>query len=117
MISTVAVKLGKKTHKLKVSIRAQVRLEKEHGKQIGDILQDLFGGAGGVTLVASVWAACLADGAGVELEEAMDILTDLGGANAGSPYLTEALQCAFPFLQPGEDEAGEGDEPAGNVAA
>lgn len=116
MISTVTVKLGKKAHKLKVSIRAQVRLEKELGKEIGVILEELFRGDGGVTLVTAVWAACLNDGAGVELDEAMDVLDGLGGANAGSPYLTEALHAAFPFLKPGEDSAPDEDT-AGNAEA
>lgn len=117
MISSVPVKVGKKSHKLKVSIRAQVRLEKEHGKPIGDVLDQLISGAGGVTLISSAWAACLNDGAGVELEEAMDVLDHIGGANAASPYLSEALQNAFPFLQgddkPSEEEAGNSETPEG----
>ncbi|MDK3017626.1 hypothetical protein [Pseudodonghicola flavimaris] len=115
MISTVTVKLGKKTHKLKVSIRAQVRLEKDLGKEMGDILEQLFRGEGGVSLVVQVWAACLNDGAGVELEEAMDVLDAIGGANAGSSYMTEALQSAFPFLNPDETAAEDEAEEAGNA--
>jgi len=93
--------VGKKTHKLKVSMAAQERLEiEEGGKSIGDILEALIDGSGGVRLMISAWAACLNDGKGVEREEAMELLDDLGGANAGMPYFAKALQKAFPFLEP-----------------
>lgn len=113
MISTHSVKVGKKTHKLKASMRAQVRLEEETGKPIGEILSQLLSGAGGVTLVSQAWAAFLEDGAGVELDDALDLLDALGGANAAGEHLSKALQNAFPFLREEEGEGGEGD--AGNA--
>ncbi|WP_109468889.1 hypothetical protein [Albibacillus kandeliae] len=119
MISTVSVKVGKKTHKLKVSTRAQVRLEEEQGKPIGEILDQLISGAGGVKLVSAAWAACLNDGAGVEVEEAMDVLDQLGGANAAAIYLADAMRKAFPVLDAAAGAAEtEGDtpkDPVGNV--
>lgn len=115
VISTVTVKAGKKTHKLKVSTRAQVRLEEEQGQPIGEILDQLITGAGGVKLVTAAWAAFLEDGTGVDEEVAMDVLDDLGGANVASPYLGEALQKAFPFLESRDEnvEAGNATGAAG----
>lgn len=114
MISTVSVKVGKKTHKLKVSTRAQVRLEDEQGKPIGDILDQLISGAGGVRLIIAAWAAFLDDGKGVETEAAMDVLDDLGGANVAAPHLGEALRAAFPFLKPDDDDDDD-DAPGGDA--
>lgn len=114
MISTVSVKVGTKTHKLKVSTRAQVRLEEDQGKPIGDILDQLITGAGGVKLIIAAWAAFLEDGAGVEVEEAMDVLDALGGANAAAPHLGTALQKAFPFLK-ADDDTDAGEDDAGNA--
>ena len=109
MISTVSVRAGKRAHKLKLSTRAQVRLEAEEGKPIGEIVQRLITGAGGVTLVASAWAAVLEDGAGVEREEAMAVLDALGGANAAAGHLAEVLAKAFPALADPEEGDAEGD--------
>lgn len=117
MISTVAVKVGKKTHKLKVSTRAQLRLEEEQGRPIGDILEDLISGAGGVKLIIAAWAAFLEDGKGVEADAAMDVLDALGGANVAGAHLGQALQKAFPFLEPkGKGEPGE-DAPGNEGSA
>lgn len=113
MISTHSVKVGKKTHKLKASMRAQVRLEEETGKPIGEILNQLLSGAGGVKLVSRAWAAFLDDGAGVDLEDALDLLDALGGANAAGEHLAKALENAFPFLR--EDEADGDEGGAGNA--
>lgn len=122
MISSVCVKVGKKTHRLKVSMAAQERLEIERNQPIGDIMEALIEGSGGVRLVISAWAAFLDDGKGVEREEAMRVLDALGGANAASPPFAEALQKAFPVLAPdetadadadtGQDKAGNGQSPA-----
>jgi len=98
MISSVSVKVGKKTHKLKVSMAAQERLEIERCQPIGDIVEALIDGSGGVRLVISAWAAFLDDGKGVEREEAIQVLDALGGANAASPHFAKALQNAFPVL-------------------
>ena len=119
MISTVSVRAGKRAHKLKLSTRAQVRLEAEEGKPIGEIVQRLITGAGGVTLVASAWAAVLEDGAGVEREEAMAVLDALGGANAAAGHLAEVLAKAFPALAaPAEGDGDrDGAEAEGDASA
>lgn len=119
MISSVPVKVGKKTHKLKVSMAAQERLEVESDQPIGEIIEKLIEGSGGVRLVISAWAAFLDDGKGVEREEAMSVLDALGGANAASPLFAKALQKAFPVLNPDETpdpeaESGEDLDKAGN---
>ncbi|WP_323783453.1 hypothetical protein [Leisingera sp.] len=120
MISTHSVKAGRKTHKLKASMRAQVRLEEETGQPIGEILNQLLSGSGGVKLVSQAWAAFLDDGAGVELDDALDLLDALGGANSAGEHLAKTLQNAFPFLrdeepegnEPGEGDAGNAESPA-----
>lgn len=119
MISSVPMKVGKKTHKLKVSIKAQMRLEKEHGKPMGDLLEVLISGAGGVCMVVSAMAAFLDDGKGVDEDAAADVVEALGGSGAVTQYMAEALQVAFPFLKPGEggeDGDASAEEPeAGNA--
>lgn len=108
MISTVSVKVGNKTHKLKVSMAAQERLEiDQDGKPIGDILEALIDGSGGVRLLISAWAAFLDDGQGVERDVARDVLDTLGGGMAAMPHLAKALQKAFPVLVPDESPEPE----------
>ncbi|WP_139792998.1 hypothetical protein, partial [Pseudophaeobacter leonis] len=73
MISSATMKVGKKTLKLKLSTRALVRLEAEQGgKPFNEVLETILGGSGGVTLMASVMAAGLDDGKGLELDEAYE---------------------------------------------
>lgn len=120
VISTHPVKVGKKTHKLKASTLAQARLEDMcDGAPIGQILEQLVTGSGGVSLVLKAWAAFLDDGKGVEIEEAAEILDALGGANPAAEHLGKTLQIAFPFLrddeagdQPAEGDAGKAESPA-----
>ncbi|KIC54499.1 MULTISPECIES: hypothetical protein [unclassified Leisingera] len=116
MISTHTVKVGRKTHKLKASTLAQARLEQlQGGKPIGDLLEHLIDGSGGVNLVIDAWAAFLDDGKGVEREEAAKILDALGGANAAAVHLGECLSIAFPFLKAEEGEEAEEEDDAGNA--
>lgn len=119
VISTHSVKVGKKTHKLKASTLAQARLEEMcDGAPIGQLLEKLITGSGGVSLVVKAWAAFLNDGKGVEMEEAGEILDALGGVQSAAEHLGKALQIAFPFLQegdgdqPAEDGAGKAASPA-----
>ena len=116
MISTVSMKVGKKTHKLKLSVGAQLRLEEETGKPIGDLLDGLLSGSGGLTLIKSALAACMDDGKGVEDEDALSVLEDMDGAPAVIPFLAEVIGEAFPKAKGGDD--GETPEPAsGNAKA
>jgi hypothetical protein len=108
MISSATMKVGKKTLKLKLSTRALVRLEAEQGgKPFNEVLETILGGSGGVTLMASVMAAGLDDGKGIELEEAYELIDAAGGYRKLMPLLSEAVGCAFPELAPASDEAGE----------
>lgn len=118
MISSATLKVGKKTLKLKLSTRALVRLEAEQGgKPFNEVLEQILGGAGGVTLVASVMAAGLDDGKGIELDEAYTLIDAAGGYRKLMPLLSEAVGCAFPELAPAGAEAGEeaGEASAGKA--
>lgn len=118
MISSISVKVGKETHKLKVSMAAQERLEiDQDGKPIGDILDALIDGSGGVRLLVSAWAEFLDDGKGVERDEARDVLDALGGGMAAMPHLAKALQKAFPVLVLDENPNPETDAEADTTKA
>lgn len=107
MISSVSHKVGKKTHKLKFSTRALIRLEAEHGgKAFNSILEDILVGTG-VTLVASVLAAVLDDGKGVDKEEALDLIDQAGGYRNLMPPLSEAIHVAFPEVKKAIEAAQE----------
>ncbi len=116
MISSATHKVGKKTLKLKLSTRALVRLEAEHGgKPFNELLEQILTGAGGVTLVASVLAAGLDDGKGIELDAAYELIDAAGGYRELMPLVSEAVGCAFPALQGGDE--GEASEEAGEASA
>ncbi|MEQ3671530.1 hypothetical protein [Pseudophaeobacter sp.] len=118
MISSATHKVGKKTLKLKLSTRALVRLEAEQGgKPFNELLEQILTGAGGVTLVASVLAAGLDDGKGIELDAAYELIDAAGGYRELMPLLSDAVGCAFPELAPASGEAGETDEEAGEASA
>ncbi|KIC30053.1 hypothetical protein [Leisingera sp. ANG-M6] len=107
MISSVPYKLGKKTHKLKFSTRALIRLEAEHdGRAFSSILEDILIGTG-VTLVASVLAAVLDDGKGVDQEEALDLIDQAGGYRNLMAPLSEAINVAFPEVKKAIEAAQE----------
>jgi hypothetical protein len=108
MISSATHKVGKKTLKMKLSTRALVRLEAEQGgKPFNEVLEQILGGKGGVTLMASVMAAGLDDGKGIELDAAYELIDAAGGYRKLMPLLSDAVGCAFPELVPASDEAGE----------
>lgn len=118
MISSATMKVGKKTLKLKLSTRALVRLEAEQGgKPFNQVLDQILGGSGGVTLMASVMAAGLDDGKGIELDEAYELIDAAGGYRKLMPLLSEAVGCAFPELAPASAEDGEVSEEAGEASA
>ena len=114
MIGSATMKLGKKTHKMKLSTRALARLEAEQGgKPFNVILDELFLGKGGVTLVASVLAAGLNDGAGISQEEAFDLIDAGGGYPEFMPLISDAIGKAFPALKEANADAETGeDDPA-----
>jgi hypothetical protein len=108
MISSATHKVGKKTLKLKLSTRALVRLEAEQGgKPFNEVLEQILGGSGGVTLMASVMAAGLDDGKGIELDAAYELIDAAGGYRKLMPLLSEAVGCAYPDLAPASDKDGE----------
>jgi hypothetical protein len=119
MISTVEVKVGKAVHKLKLSVRAQYRLEEATGQPIGELLVKLHTGDGGVRLVAQCLAETLNDGAGAPLDDAFDLLEEMGGAPNFTPHLSKVLNAAFPAPADakGDEEAEGGEETAGNQSA
>ncbi len=122
MISSATHKVGKKTLKLKLSTRALVRLEAEQGgKPFNEVLEQILGGKGGVTLMASVMAAGLDDGKGIELDAAYELIDAAGGYRKLMPLLSEAVGCAFPELAAASgdatEEAGEVGEEAGEASA
>jgi hypothetical protein len=125
MISSATHKVGKKTLKLKLSTRALVRLEAEQGgKPFNEVLEQILGGKGGVTLMASVMAAGLDDGKGIDLDAAYELIDAAGGYRKLMPLLSEAVGCAFPELAPASaedaetnEEAGEAGEEAGEARA
>lgn len=114
MIGSASMKVGKKTHKMKLSTRALARLEAEHdGKPFDVILDELLLGKGGVTLVASVLAAGLNDGAGISQEEAFDVIDAGGGFREFIPLVSDAVGKAFPELKQANADAETGeDDPA-----
>lgn len=111
MISTVSMKVGRKTHKLKLSVMAQLRLEEETGKPIGELLDGLITGTGGLTLVKSALAACMDDGKGAEQEDALAVLVEMDGAPTVTPFLAKVINAAFSVP---EDGTG-GDDPKATV--
>ncbi|MEQ3679213.1 hypothetical protein [Pseudophaeobacter sp.] len=118
MISSVTKKVGKKTLKLKLSTRALVRLEAENGgKPFADLMDDLLKGNGGVTLVASVLAAGLDDGKGIDLDGAYDMMDAAGGFRELMPMISEAIGCAFPSMKAALDDEGADVEGAGEAEA
>jgi hypothetical protein len=117
MISSATHKVGKKTLKLKLSTRALVRLEAEQGgKPFNEVLEQILGGKGGVTLMASVMAAGLDDGKGIELDAAYELIDAAGGYRKLMPLLSEAVGCAFPELAPAIAQDGEAGEEAGEAS-
>jgi len=114
MISTVAMKVGRKTHKLKLSVMAQLSLEKETGKPIGELLDGLLTGSGGLTLIKSALAACMDDGKGVDDDAALAVLVEMDGAPAVIPFLAKVIEEAFPAQN--SDAEGETSEPASGNA-
>ncbi|MCI5095780.1 MAG: hypothetical protein MRY77_05660 [Rhodobacteraceae bacterium] len=119
MISTVEVKVGKTVHKLKLSVRAQYRLEEATDRPIGDLMMDLHTGKGGVRLVSQCLAEALDDGAGGTLDDALALLEACGGAQRFSPHLSDVLNAAFPVPEevqgdkdPEADDASEGNQSA-----
>ncbi|MBT3142916.1 hypothetical protein KL867_17745 [Ruegeria litorea] len=118
MISTVSWKVGKKTRKLKLSTRAQLRLEEEFdGQPVDQILQAFVAGSKGVKLLVAMVKACSNDGAGLDGDddgesEAIELIDAAGGPQLVVAKLSEVVAAAFP--QP--DPAKDGEE-AGNDAA
>lgn len=124
MISSVSLKVGNRSHKLKLSTRAQFTLEKEHsGKPINEILQIFLDGSKGVSMVVALVKACANDGAGFvdpvgvndgpfAEDAALDLIEAAGGASAVVPKLSEAITAAFP-----QPEAPKDGEEAGNDKA
>lgn len=114
MISSVEVKAGGKTHRLKLSTSAMVRLERKFDQRMADILTGLDGEGKGVDFLAGFAIELVNDGAGLadaDEQAIWDHLDELGGLFALMPKISEAVQLAFPA------EDGEGDtqpEKAGN---
>jgi len=100
MISVATLKVGKKTHKMKLSTRCLARLEIEHdGKPFDILLGQILTGEGGVNLVISFLAAGLNEGKGMERDEVFDLVDSAGGYRSFIPLISEAIGCAFPHIK------------------
>ncbi|OIQ32304.1 MAG: hypothetical protein BM562_05395 [Alphaproteobacteria bacterium MedPE-SWcel] len=113
MIPAATLKLGKVTHKLRLTTGALMRFEEDNGNAPFDSLLDrLIQGTGGIKLLVSALAAGLGDGSGVSKEEAMEMVDAAGGARKVVPFVAEAIGKAFPAPKTETGtESGEAAEP------
>ncbi|WP_181892959.1 hypothetical protein [Falsiruegeria mediterranea] len=123
MIGSVPLKLGsKKTHKLKLSTRAQYRLEQEFdGQPIDKVLQAFLDGSKGVGMVLAMIKACANDGAGFHdpskadddgpsaEDQALELVESAGGPSAVVPVLSKAVAAAFPQSDTPDEGGDEGN--------
>ena len=117
MIPAATLKVGKTTHKLRLTTGALMRFEEDNGGQPFDGLLDrLIQGTGGIKPIVSVLSAGLDDGKGVSKDEAIAMMDAAGGARKVVPFIAEAIGKAFPPPAPeedGDDAAGKTSPPAG----
>lgn len=118
MINNVKIKVGKVTHKLKLSTAALMRMEEENAGQPCDVLLDrLITGKGGASLLISALAAGLDDGKGVERAKAVALVDALGGVRKVVPFVGDAIAAAFPPEPAGADADPDGDAEGNGQAA
>lgn len=116
MIPAATLKLGKTTHKLRLTTGALMRFEEDNGGKAFDVLlQDLISGTGGIKPLVSVLCAGLDDGHGVSKDDAVAVIDAAGGPRKVVGFISEAIGKAFP---PPDDEAEEaGTDEAGKASA
>ena len=108
MIPAAILKVGKKTHKLRLTTGALMRFEEDNdGTPFDGLLDKLIQGVGGIRLLVSALAAGLDDGNGVTKEDAMTFVDQAGGARQVVPFLAEAIAKAFPAPAESTDEGAE----------
>ncbi|TNJ39254.1 GTA-gp10 family protein [Phaeobacter sp. B1627] len=117
MIPAATLKLGKVTHKLRLTTAALMRFEEDNEGQPFDVLLDrLIQGQGGIRLLVSALAAGLEDGQGVSKDEAMAMVDAAGGARRVVPFVAEAIGKAFPAPNTGQG-ADAATKPGADAAA
>lgn len=123
MIATHEVKIGKITHKLKLSTRAIVRVEDAAGQTFFEVIgARIAGDPEGETRQATrtktyvdILAATLGDGAGGTEDQAYDLIDAIGLVKA-IELVQKLIADAFGEEAIGDDADGAGDD-AGNVVA
>ncbi|CUH68695.1 hypothetical protein TG4357_03742 [Thalassovita gelatinovora] len=115
MISSVDVKsaAGAVVTTLRLSTKAMVRLERENGIPIHQVLQKLDK-EGSVDLVAGIFAAAMNDGKGGAEDDAYDAIDEVGGTVDAVVFVGEAIGLAFPAAEKTDDDVVALEEPVGN---
>jgi len=116
MIDGVTFKVGAQSHTLRLTTMAMVRLERSTGLKTHELMDDLKTGVS-VEFVSHAFAAGLNDGKGMDMEDAAEIMDELGGAFGGPMQIAlDAFTLALP--QPVESpEGGDAEKPKGKSAA
>lgn len=94
MISTVDVKAGGQTHKMKLSTRAMRALERETGRGVANLFAELSGGGFRVSVLASIIREVMNDGKGGTDADADDLI-DMMGIKAAAEAVTPVIEAAF----------------------
>lgn len=94
MISGVTVKVGDESRTLRMTARAMMAIEQRFEKGLIEVMQDMEAGFK-VTDLVSILSECANDGAGVSIDEAVEMLDEIGVMKAGE-LLGEVAEAAFP---------------------
>lgn len=107
MIGSVTFKAGAAQHVLRLSTGAMVRLERENGKSIHELMERLQDGVS-VGFLAGMFQQMMNDGGGATEDEAFDLIDQLGGPLKAVEQISAAVEAAFPQPEDGADGAGDG---------
>ena len=103
MIGTVTFDACGAQQRLRLSMRAGQRLERELGAPYGTLMREIEGRIG-FAFVVGFFAACLEDGKGVSASRAEEVLEDIGGLTPAMDLVMQTAQAASP--EPERREAG-----------
>lgn len=104
MISTVDVKVDGKSFKMKLSTRAMKALERETGRGMAQLFNELSGSGFRVTVLTSIIREVMNEGAGGSDADAEALIDDMG-VKAAAEAVTPVIDGAFAGMT--------GDVPAG----
>lgn len=105
MISTVYFEAGGQRLPMKLSSRAMVRIEQSLGQGILKVFDHLQGESFSMGSLAQILAALMNDGKGADIEEALDLIDEVGMI-AASEAIAPVIEAAFPPAKSGTTGQG-----------